>query len=90
MENLELEILKTKLRDAEAEIARLKDTPGGKRIYAAINEIARQSEIIAELAAALVALNKWAKENHEMPDYSQVILNADHALAKLAKHRGEP
>lgn len=44
--------LAQKLKEAEAEVERLKDTPGGKRLYLTFNELTRERELTAMLREA--------------------------------------
>lgn len=76
------EVVNTSLRLAEAktEIASLKDTPGGKRIYGALNRIA-ELEIIAESYRAM--LREIKEQIIDNPTYSSQI--AQVAFAKITE-----
>lgn len=61
----------------KAEVERLKDTPGGKRLYLTFNELAREREITAMFREALETIEPVIKQvGDEWPESS-----ADSSLA---------
>jgi len=61
--------LAKKLEEAEAEVERLKDTPGGKRLYLTFNELTREREITQELRAEIERLHGLGKKE----EWRQVV-----------------
>ena len=69
--------LALRLKEAETEVERLKDTPGGKRLYLTFNELAREREITAMFREALETIEPVIKQvGDEWPESS-----ADSSLA---------
>lgn len=73
----EIEKLASENAALKAEVERLKDTPGGKRLYLTFNELAREREITAMFREALETIEPVIKQvGDEWPESS-----ADSSLA---------
>lgn len=77
------EMVKT-LTTANARIAELKDTPGGKRLFACMTAVTKANERIAELEAELSAYLKWIRVMgfYKFEDFAKFL---DERKARIAE-----